>query len=205
MIRDFLGRYKWYKMLNAKSDRSKLFELYFLSILNAAIMSGHSAYKLLFCEEGCTKGITRMLSTSIGYFLHDFIAMKYEFINDKGMLLHHLLCLAMCGVSLQQDTGVKKFVPMVALTELSSVFLGVRWLLRELGLAKSKAYNVVLVLFGSSFFATRIVGLQSYLYKIWNDKDLVALHPLRYLLATLTGLNVYWFYKIVMMAKKQFL
>ena len=204
ILRDLLGRYPWYRLLNAKADRSKMFELYFLSIINAGIMSGHSAYKLLCCEENCTKGVTRMMATSIGYFLHDFVAMRYEFINDKGMLLHHVLCLAMCGTALQQDSGVKKLVPTVALTELSSVFLGLRWLLIELGLGKTKMYSVVLGLFdGTSFFATRIVGLQSYLFKVWNDTDLVALFPLRWLLATLAGLNVYWFYKIAMMAKKQ--
>ena len=203
-IRDILGRQPWYRLLQAKSDRTKLFELYILSIVNAAIMSGHSMYKLLCCEEGDTHGVTRMLSTALGYFLHDFIAMRYEFVNDKGMLLHHTLCLAMTTTVLTKDSGVKKFVPMVAVTELSSVFLGARWLLLELGLGTSSLYNGVLFSFATSFFVTRILGLQRYLYKIWDTKDLVSMHPLRWLLATLATLNVYWFYKIVLMAKKQF-
>jgi hypothetical protein len=202
VLRDIRCRYAGYRLLSSKSDRTKLFELYFLSILNAAVMSGHSFYKLACCEEGDTKGVTRMLATSIGYFLHDFVAMRYEFVHDKGMLLHHTLCLAMCGMTLSQDSGVKKFVPVVALTELSSVFLGFRWLLLELGLGSTKLYTSVLLLFGTSFFATRIVGLQTYLYKIWDDADLIKLYPLRYLLATLAGLNIFWFTKIVQMAKK---
>ena len=40
-----LQRYPWYRLLQKKADRTKLFELYILSIVNAAIMGSHSLRK----------------------------------------------------------------------------------------------------------------------------------------------------------------
>ena len=39
--------------------------------------------------------------------------------------------------------------------------------------------------------------------KIWDDDDFKNLGVVRYLLGVLSALNVYWFIKIVNMAKKQ--
>jgi hypothetical protein len=41
------------------------------------------------------------------------------------------------------------------------------------------------------------------LVKIWDDKDFKNLGAVRYLLLVLSALNMYWFVKIVNMAKKQ--
>jgi len=45
VLRDRLGRYAWYKVLQAKSDRSQLFESYILSIVNASVRV------LTICEQ----------------------------------------------------------------------------------------------------------------------------------------------------------
>jgi len=80
-LRDQLGRYDWYKILQSKSDRTRLFELYILSIVNAGFISSYSIYKLA-AGSNSTQGCTRMLATALGYFVHDFIAMRHEFKND---------------------------------------------------------------------------------------------------------------------------
>merc|ERR1712086_807446 len=81
VIRDRLGRYAWYKLLQSKADRSQLFESYILSIVNAAIICCYSGYKM--CRgDGSTRGATRMLATALGYFCHDMFMMRNELHND---------------------------------------------------------------------------------------------------------------------------
>ena len=92
-VRDILGRTSWYRKLMAKADRTKLFELYILSILNACVITGYSGVKLVGGDLSDTRGGKRMLASALGYFCHDFIAMRRKFSNDRGMLLHHVVRL----------------------------------------------------------------------------------------------------------------
>ena len=205
-LRDLLHRYPWYRLLQKKADRTKLFELYFLSIINASIMGGHSLRKL---AVGGTHGTTRMLSAALGYFVHDFYAMRYEFKNDKGMLLHHLIAIYGAVLCVGRP-DLHKYVAMWTATEISSVFLGIRWLLAETGQTSTKRYKLVLVLFGSSFFATRIWNVWrpgGVMQTLWDDEHVQKLpwwHPLRGGATALSCLNVFWFWKILNMARRQF-
>ena len=202
LLRDYLGRLPWYRLLQRKADRTKLFELYLLSIVNAGVMAGFSCWKIFRCPAGDTRGVTRMLASCLGYFAHDFWAMRYEFKNDPPMLLHHVL--ATVGTSLVVGRPeVHRFVPMLALTEMSTVFLSLRWLLAETGQAASRKYKAVLLLFGSTFFATRVVNLNRRLRELWNDAAIQRLHPLRWMVLALSGLNLFWFTKIIKMARRQ--
>jgi hypothetical protein len=206
LLRDLLHRYPWYRLLQKKADRTKLFELYFLSILNAAIMGGHSVRKLIV---GGHHGTTRMLSAALGYFVHDFYAMRYEFRNDVGMLFHHLIAIYGSALCVGRPQ-LHKYVATWSATELSSVFLGLRWLLAETGQTSTRAYKAVLVLFGSSFFATRIWNIWrpgGAMRTLWDDPDVQKLpwwHPLRGGVTALSCLNIFWFWKILKMARRQF-
>lgn len=200
-FRDLLGRLPWYRLLQAKSDRTKMFELYLLSVVNAAVLAGFSAYKLAFCERGDTRGVTRVLATSMGYFCHDFFALRHEILSDPPMLIHHLIACTLNYLALRLRQ-THKYMPMVALTEMSTVFLSMRWLLKELGQGASKSHKIVLLLFGSSFFVTRIIGLNRELLQVWNDPEMKCIDPLRQVLACLSALNCFWFYKIIRMLQK---
>ena len=206
LLRDLLHRYPWYRLLQKKADRTKLFELYFLSIINAAIMGGHSVRKLII---GGHHGTTRMLASALGYFVNDFIAMRYEFKNDKPMLVHHLIAIYACS-SVVRMPHLHKYVAMWGATEISSVFLGIRWLLAETGQTKTLAYKIVLFLFSGSFFATRVWNIWrpgGAMRTLWNDEEVQKLHwshPLRSGAAALSMLNLFWFWKILKMARRQF-
>ena len=102
-----------------------------------------------------------------------------------------------------EEGGVRRFIPVVGVIELSTIFLSLMWLLKELGREKTGLYKAVLALFGSSFFATRIVGLNWMLYRMWGDKYFKRLGASRYMLAALSGLNAYWFVKIIRLARRQ--
>ena len=117
-LSDLLRRYPWYRLLQKKADCTKLFELYFLSIINAAIMSGHSVRKLVM---GGHHGTTRMLASALGYFVHDFVAMRYEFKNDKPMLVHHLIAIYACS-SVVQKPHLHKYVAMWGAANIFRVF-----------------------------------------------------------------------------------
>ena len=107
VIRDRLGRYAWYKLLQSKADRSQLFESYILSIVNAAVSGwaflhfrNNSQYVCVLCVQiiccysgykmcwgdGSTRGATRMLATALGYFCHDMFMMRNELHNDMVIL-----------------------------------------------------------------------------------------------------------------------
>merc|ERR1711924_23436 len=121
-----------------------------------------------------------------------------------GTLFHHVFGISIISVVMASpswpDKGIKRFIPPVGTIELSTVFLSGMWLIKETGNAKSALYKTFLGLFGSSFFVTRIVGLNYYLVSMWNNEDFKKLGVARYMLAGLSLLNMYWFKKIVAMA-----
>lgn len=202
VLRDCLKGFAWYKLLQKKSDRTKLFELYILGIVNAGIITGYSGYKLLTGSTS-TQGATRVLATALGYFLHDFIAMRREFKNDKGMLLHHVIGIVVSVAVMSAGRGVKQHIPPFGMMELSTIFLDSMWLLRETGNSKTRVYKACLVAFATAFFGTRIVVLPTRLWQVWDEKSFSKLGYARHLMLALVLLNLYWFKKIVGMARKQ--
>jgi hypothetical protein len=172
-----------------------------------------------------------MLASALGYFCHDFIAMRHEMLNDKGdvtvtsffifffcryfgltvfsicvfvgMVLHHVAGITLIAGVIKAGRSVRRFIPAIAVIELSSVFLSLMWLVKEVGWESSRTFKAILGLFASSFFATRVVGMNYMLLQIWDDQDFKNLGVIRYLLLVLSALNMYWFAKIVNMAKKQ--
>lgn len=147
-------------MLRRKADRTKLFELYILSIVNASVITAYSIYKMLVLRDSHnTRGCTRLLASALGYFCHDFVAMRREFKNDRGMLIHHILGISLITMVMKGQENVKRFVAPVAMIELSTIFLSGMWLLRETGRSNTIAYKLCLGAFASTFFGTRIVGL----------------------------------------------
>jgi len=202
LLRDHLGRYKWYKVLQAKSDRTRLFELYLLSIVNAVFISSYSVYKLA-TGSASTQGCTRMLATALGYFVHDFFAMRHEFKNDIGMFVHHVFGIALTGTAISAPPSIKKYVPIFGTVELSTIFLSIMWLMRETGNTKGRGFKLNMALFAISFFATRILAMPAYLRKVWHEEGFRALGHVRYAFVGLCGLNLFWFVKILKMAKAQ--
>ena len=202
IMRDQLSGFAFYKKLAAKADKTKLFELYMLSIVNAGILTAYSMAKL-WAGNKDTHGSTRLLAAALGYFCHDFVAMRHEFRNDPGMFWHHVFGIGLVGGAMVSKPAVKKYVPPIAMVELSTVFLSGMWLMKELELTGTAAYKVVLGTFAATFFATRVFALPYQMMKFWNEDDFKQLGVVRYMLLGLAALNLYWAKKIVGMARKQ--
>ena len=223
VLRDRLGRYTWYQALQGKADRTNLFELYILSIVNATGISAYSLWKIFGTGTSNTVGATRLLATALGYFLHDFIAMRREFSNDWSMFFHHvfgiavisnvnrscaivsnLSCLTCCFTQVMvAPKETKRYIPMFGVIELSTVFMSLMWLLRETGNNKGRFFKANLIMFATTFFGTRILLMPAKLKEAWTEKDFQALGVAKYMMAGLCGLNVYWFIKLVRMARGQ--
>lgn len=92
--RDLLGKYNWYKILMKRDNGLHLFELYILSIVNATVLTVYGFHKMLNDVDN-TVGCKRVLASALGYFLHDFIAIRSTWRSDTSTVIHHLsgICL----------------------------------------------------------------------------------------------------------------
>jgi len=139
---------------------------------------------------------------------HDMVMIirPYDGSVMQLVLFHHVfgisIVVAVMGGPSWPNDGVKRFIPPIGTIELSTVFLSAMWLVRETGNGHTGIFKVMLGLFGTSFFATRIVLLNYYLAKMWNDLDFKKLGIARYMLLALSVLNAYWFKKIIGMTSK---
>jgi hypothetical protein len=208
ITRDLFSDFRWYKKLQRKAGRTKLFELYLLSVVNAMIVTVFSLKKTGIHGIGrprCRdiRGTTRLMASMLGYFLHDFVAMRREILTAPDTLIHHVFGIAILTAGMRGESRFKRYGPPLAIVELSTCFLSTMWILRELGLEKTRTFKAVLAGFVLSFFATRVVILPSLVWRGWNDPDFQkGFGRARYLLAGLSVLNLWWFRKIVNMGRK---
>ena len=92
--RDLLSGFKWYKALAKRDSGIRMFELYLLSIVNAGILTGYSVYKLSTNWRDTT-GCKRLLASVMGYFIHDFIAVRSTWREDIPTVIHHVFGIAL--------------------------------------------------------------------------------------------------------------
>mgnify|MGYP006979930923 CR=1 FL=1 len=74
----------------------RMFELYLLSIVNASMISGYSIYKLITGWKN-VYGSKRLMASVLGYFIHDFIALRGTWTDDVPTVIHHVFGIATVG------------------------------------------------------------------------------------------------------------
>jgi hypothetical protein len=146
----------------------------------------------------------RLLAFSVAYFAHDLISTLPDWGRNPADIAHHV-----AGVVLTASPLVS--APATALghhllvTELSTPLLNSMWFLRKAGAEGGRAYKAAAALFVAAFFVTRLLYLPVLTYCVlaYAGGHLLATAPhLPVLLLALSGLNVWWWGKIVAMLRK---
>ena len=96
-----------------------MFELYMLSIVNAGILTGYSLYKLS-TDWTDVMGCKRLLASVMGYFIHDFIAVRSTWREDIPTVIHHVFGIALVAGAFRVERA-HKLVPRFAIIEVSLV------------------------------------------------------------------------------------
>lgn len=150
-------------------------------------------------------------SISVGYFLWDLVVcFKYMNLFGAGFLVHAVSALFVFGSTL--FPFCLPWVPAFLLFELSTPFVNINWFASKMpaGFVSDTTVIVNGILLLVTFFTVRILwGFYSAIvvardmFAVWDQ--LYKVLPVGTLLLnfTLNILNVYWFYKMLLIAKKK--
>lgn len=153
-----------------------------------------------------------VLAITIGYFIWDLIVcLLYIRLFGAGFLLHAFAALYVFSVALVKPYCMP-WMPAFLLFELSTPFVNVNWFSSRLpaGTVPDKVVLVNGILLLVTFFLVRIlwgfyaVGLVAYdMYRVAHMASIFWPTSILVLNFSLDVLNVYWFMKMVAIAKKK--
>jgi len=199
VIRDWLSNYRWFQALKRKG----LFELYLLATINAAGTSLWSLWRIL-TQWDEPRGTILVLLTALGYYVYDLLAL-YKVWSWKQYLtygFHHLCCIWSITTELHSGS-LRRFVACILFPDISTTFLNMLWLLRELKIDKYHGTKLCETAFISSFFLIRIVLLPIIVWRIWGHPTLNAVGMNKYTVPLAVVLNFYWFKGIISRIRKK--
>lgn len=151
-------------------------------------------------------------AVTVGYFIWDFIiCLFYLRLFGVGFLIHAFAALYVFVVALAHPFCLS-WMPAFLLFELSTPFVNINWFASRLpaGVVSDSiiVVNGLLLLF--TFFTVRIlwgfyaVGLVAYdMYRVRHDVHIFFPITVLALNVSLDSLNVYWFSKMIAIAKKK--
>jgi len=128
------------------------------------ISAGYHMYFLHSDCGACNTSLERnIIYTSCGYFLYDFVAMAYYGLLDKGIFIHHILCVLIYVTGLSQGNSASLMINAVFAAEISNPIMHVRMILKYMGLRHTKSYEgseltyIMLFIYGRIFLGTPVV------------------------------------------------
>ena len=183
-----------------------MFSRYIISTINAIFTGAWGVYKL---SLGSSRWITpygnnEVVSIMNGYFLADFLLDDWT--SDLSNVFHHVIGLSSITGLLLGNIG-ETFMPDVQLMEISTFLLNMMWFMRTFNKTNNTSYKCISVLFLITFFILRIIYYPYVLLKICFDypHEWIKLNLfMKCVIWSLWVLQVYWFRKIVALAKKSF-
>lgn len=127
-------------------------------------LSGYHYYFLLGeCGQANSDFEKLIILNSAGYFTYDFVAMAYFGLLDKGMFVHHFMCILGMLICLYENISANYLVAGLFISEISNPIMHARMVLKHLGLRYTKAYEVsefsyiMLYTFGRIFIGTSVM------------------------------------------------
>jgi hypothetical protein len=154
--------------------------------------------QLLLIGFATIQGRTSLWGSSLilGYFLHDTGHMlTYE--TDITSYIHHIVATTVFGLTKLAMTPAQADLStsVMALLESTSPVLHVTWLLKQAGYGGVPWFKWIAG-FAAVFFGFMRIGVFSWVIATKMDRVSTVVF------APLLGLNVYWFWKIVTMARR---
>ncbi|KAK1360628.1 TLC domain-containing protein [Heracleum sosnowskyi] len=138
------------------------------------------------------------LAISVAYLIYDLICCLFDNQIKLDNSVHHIVSIVGLGGGLAYKMCGSEMVAAIALTEMSSPFLHMRELLKELGHKDSDLNLAADILFAVIFTLARMGG-GPYLTYVTLTADIPIL--LKTMALGLQLVSAFWFYKIARMVK----
>jgi hypothetical protein len=130
----------------------------FLHGVGSLVLSGYH-YMMIrtTCGELNTSYQRNVMIFSVSYFTYDLLAMFFEGLLDKAMVIHHPLCMFGFGLPLYENISGNYAMMALFSSEISNPPMQVRHMMRLTGRRYTKAYEFAEICFILLYFFGRIV------------------------------------------------
>jgi hypothetical protein len=158
ITRDFVISFTFWNVLNLVVMNLNLPDKHlkradFLDMRNRIVSFFHglitmflAGYHMYFLHSECGQTNTPfealIIANSGGYFLYDLLAMAYFGLLDKGMLLHHTMCVVGTIIALIEGISANYIVAALFVAEISNPAMHFRMVTKHLGRRYTKAYEI---------------------------------------------------------------
>ena len=140
---------------------------------------------------------------TIGYFVGDSITTSFPEAFQRGLsskifLVHHILALGMIFTTFSYSKGsLTQVFPCMMCSEFSTIFFNSAWVMRAIGLRKSRVVKLFEYIFAISFLLLRNIHFTVLIFILWSEmKAFGVLFQINVLMSM--AMQYYWGCKIVM-------
>ncbi|KAK4722988.1 hypothetical protein R3W88_013221 [Solanum pinnatisectum] len=143
----------------------------------------------------------RALAVTVGYLIYDFVCCLFDKQVKIDNLIHHLVSVVGLGAGLAYEWCGSEMVAALCVTEISSPFLHMREILKDLGY-KDTDFNLAAdVLFAVIFSCARMIGGPYLTYVTLSANNPILIKAMA---LGLQLVSAFWFYKIARMIMYKF-
>ncbi|XP_062099392.1 uncharacterized protein LOC133805275 [Humulus lupulus] len=155
-------------------------------------------WKCPLCPVASTSSPTQMraLAISLSYLIYDLICCLFDQKISIDNSVHHLVSIVGIGAGLSYARCGSEMVGALWLTEISSPFLHLREVLKELGYRNTDLNLVADISFAVIFTVARMVGGPYLAYVTLTSRNPLIIQVMA---VGLQLVSAFWFYKIARM------
>ncbi|KAG0493548.1 hypothetical protein HPP92_004542 [Vanilla planifolia] len=138
------------------------------------------------------------LSVTFSYLIYDLICCQLDEQTSLDNTMHHLVSIVGIGAGLAYEQCGSEMVASLWITEISSPFLHMREILKELGYRDTNINLTFDILFAVTFSIARMVGGPHLLYATFMADNPILI---KMMAMGLQLVSTFWFYKIMKMMR----
>lgn len=138
------------------------------------------------------------LAVSVAYLIYDLICCLFDEHVNIDNTIHHLVSIVGLGAGLAYQKCGSEMVAALWITEISSPFLHLRELLKEIGYKDTDLNLVADILFAAVFTFARMIGGPCLAYLTLSASNPILIKAMA---LGLQLVSAFWFFKIARMVK----
>ncbi|XP_043711371.1 TLC domain-containing protein 5-like isoform X1 [Telopea speciosissima] len=140
----------------------------------------------------------KTLAVTLGYLIYDLICCLFDNHVNIDNIVHHLVSILGIGAGLVYERCGSEMIMAVWITEISSPFLHMRELLKELGYRDTNLNLAADILFAVIFTLARMVAGPHLTYVTLSADNPLLIKAMAF---GLQLVSAFWFYKIARMVR----
>ncbi|XP_057975774.1 uncharacterized protein LOC131163084 isoform X1 [Malania oleifera] len=184
--------------LASRSSRQQVYALKYLNLLlflvnNLSFINGYLDFKYMVTKQAQT------LAVSMAYLIYDLVCCAFHKKVELDNLIHHSVGIVGIWAALSYDLRGSGTVVTLCVAEVSTPFLHLREILKELGYRDTDLNLAADILFAVIFSFARMVIGPFLTYAMLSTSCNPPL--LKAMALGLQLISAFWFYKIVRMVK----